>query len=120
MGTRLDRFRLRRPRERGWYTVVPAVKQSIQQTSAGMATYGEESMEDVIGDSLSARRFTRLLLGTFAVLALGARRCGHLRRDVLHGHANDARHWYRWRSAPTAAPCSAPFWEARCAWPVPA
>jgi predicted permease len=52
------------------YTVVPAVKQSIQQTSAGMATFGEESMEDVIGDSLTARRFTRLLLGTFAVLAL--------------------------------------------------
>ncbi len=52
------------------YSVVPAVKQSVQQTSANMVTFGEESMEDVIGDSLSARRFTRLLLGTFAVLAL--------------------------------------------------
>jgi putative ABC transport system permease protein len=52
------------------YTVVPAVKQSVQQTSANMVTFGEESMEDVIGNSLSARRFTRLLLGTFAVLAL--------------------------------------------------
>ncbi len=52
------------------YAVVPVVKQSVQQTSANMVTFGEESMEDVIGDSLSARRFTRLLLGTFAVLAL--------------------------------------------------
>jgi predicted permease len=52
------------------YAVVPAVKQSVQQTSANMVTFGEESMEDVIGNSLSARRFTRLLLGTFAVLAL--------------------------------------------------
>ncbi len=52
------------------YAVVPAIKRSVQQTSASMATFGEESMEDVIGDSLSARRFTRLLLGTFALLAL--------------------------------------------------
>jgi predicted permease len=52
------------------YAVVPAVKRAVQQTSASMVPYGEESMPDVIGDSLSARRFTRLLLGTFAVLAL--------------------------------------------------
>jgi predicted permease len=52
------------------YSVIPAVKQSVQQTSASMATFGEKSMEDVIGDSLTARRFTRLLLGTFALLAL--------------------------------------------------
>jgi predicted permease len=52
------------------YSVVPMVKQAVQQTGASMVTFGEESMEDVIGDSLSARRFTRLLLGTFAILAL--------------------------------------------------
>jgi putative ABC transport system permease protein len=52
------------------HAVIPAVKQAVQQTSASMATFGEESMEDVIGDSLSARRFTRLLLATFAFLAL--------------------------------------------------
>ncbi|HEX3704771.1 MAG TPA: ABC transporter permease [Vicinamibacterales bacterium] len=52
------------------YAVVPSVKQSVQQTSANMVTFGEQSREDVIGDSLSARRFTRLLLGTFAALAL--------------------------------------------------
>jgi len=32
--------------------------------------YGEQTMQNVISDSLSARRFTRLLLGTFAALAL--------------------------------------------------
>jgi len=52
------------------YAVVPAVKQSVQQTSASMVTFSERSMEDVIGNSLSARRFTRLLLATFAALAL--------------------------------------------------
>ena len=35
-----------------------------------MVMYGEQRMQDVISDSLSARRFTRLLLGTFAALAL--------------------------------------------------
>jgi len=35
-----------------------------------MVMYGEQSMQAVISDSQSARRFTRLLLGTFAALAL--------------------------------------------------
>ncbi len=35
-----------------------------------MVMFGEQTMQDVINDSLSARRFTRLLLGTFALLAL--------------------------------------------------
>ena len=52
------------------YLIVPALKQAIGQISGNMVMYNEESMQDVISDSLSARRFTRLLLGTFAVLAL--------------------------------------------------
>jgi ABC-type antimicrobial peptide transport system permease subunit len=52
------------------YRLVPALKQAIGQISGNMVMYKEESMQDVISDSLSARRFTRLLLGTFAVLAL--------------------------------------------------
>jgi putative ABC transport system permease protein len=35
-----------------------------------MVTFNEQSMQDIISDSLSARRFTRGLLGTFAILAL--------------------------------------------------
>jgi len=35
-----------------------------------MVSFNEESMQDVISDSLLARRFTRMLLGVFAALAL--------------------------------------------------
>jgi len=52
------------------YRVVAGMKQAIAEVSANMVLFGEHSMEDVISDSLSARRFTRLLLGTFALLAL--------------------------------------------------
>jgi predicted permease len=52
------------------YAVVPSVKRAITEINGDMVMYGEESMADVIGNSLSARRFTRLLLGAFAALAL--------------------------------------------------
>jgi predicted permease len=50
--------------------LVPALKQAIGAVSGNMVMFGEQSMQEVIDDSLSARRFTRLLLGTFAALAL--------------------------------------------------
>ena len=52
------------------YALVPALERSIAGINGKMVAYGEESMVDVIGNSLSARRFTRLLLGAFAALAL--------------------------------------------------
>jgi ABC-type antimicrobial peptide transport system permease subunit len=52
------------------YLLVPALKQAVREVSANMVMFGEQSMLDVISNSLSARRFTRLLLGTFAGLAL--------------------------------------------------
>jgi predicted permease len=52
------------------YAVVPGLKRTIAGINGKMVTYAEESMQDVISDSLAARRFTRLLLGTFALLAL--------------------------------------------------
>src|SRR5262245_26611538 len=52
------------------YGLLPAVRQAITEVSPNMVLYGGQSMENVINDSLSARRFTRLLLGTFAILAL--------------------------------------------------
>jgi len=52
------------------YAVVPGLKHTVSDINGKMVAYGEESMQDVISDSLAARRFTRLLLGTFAVLAL--------------------------------------------------
>jgi predicted permease len=52
------------------YAVAPALRQAVGQVSANMVMFGEQSMQDVISNSLSARRFTRLLLGSFALLAL--------------------------------------------------
>jgi len=50
--------------------VAPALKQAVGRVSGNMVMFGEQSMRDVISNSLSARRFTRLLLGSFAILAL--------------------------------------------------
>jgi putative ABC transport system permease protein len=52
------------------FAVVPALKQTVSHISGNMVMFGEQSMGEVISNSLSARRFTRLLLGSFAVLAL--------------------------------------------------
>jgi predicted permease len=52
------------------YALVPAVERTIAAINGKMVAYGEESMQDVIGNTLSARRFTRLLLGVFAALAV--------------------------------------------------
>lgn len=52
------------------YAVVPTLKRTVNVINGKMVTFNEESMEDVIKDSLTARRFTRLLLGVFAALAM--------------------------------------------------
>lgn len=52
------------------YSVVPALKHRVNEINANMLSYDEQSMEDVIRDSLLARRFTRMLLGVFAALAI--------------------------------------------------
>ncbi|HKD92025.1 MAG TPA: ABC transporter permease [Terriglobales bacterium] len=52
------------------YTLVPAFRHTVSDINGRMVMYGAESMEDNIKDLLAARRFTRLLLGVFAGLAL--------------------------------------------------
>jgi predicted permease len=52
------------------YSVVPTLKRTVTQINGKMVSYDEESMDDLIKDSLATRRFTRLLLGVFALLAL--------------------------------------------------
>jgi len=52
------------------YSVVPALKRSVNAISSNMVSFDEQSMEDVIRDSLLARRFTRMLLAVFAGLAM--------------------------------------------------
>ena len=50
--------------------LVSTIKRTIADINGKMVMFGAESMEDNIKDSLSSRRFTRLLLGVFAGLAL--------------------------------------------------
>jgi predicted permease len=52
------------------YALNDVLKRTISAINGRMVMFGSESMEDNIKDSLSSRRFTRLLLGVFAVLAL--------------------------------------------------
>jgi predicted permease len=52
------------------YALAAALRQAVGQVSSNMVMFNEQSMEDIISNSLSARRFTRLLLGIFALLAL--------------------------------------------------
>lgn len=52
------------------YAVVPALKLTVNGINSNMVSYNEQSMDDVIRDSLLARRFTRMLLAVFAALAM--------------------------------------------------
>ena len=52
------------------YAVAPTLKRIVAEMNSRMVMYGEESMPDLIKDSLAARRLARLLLGVFALLAL--------------------------------------------------
>ncbi|MGH9676998.1 MAG: FtsX-like permease family protein, partial [Candidatus Acidiferrum sp.] len=47
-----------------------AIRSSLQQMNSEQVVYGFESMESIIADSLGTRRFTMILLGVFAALAL--------------------------------------------------
>ena len=52
------------------YSVVPTLKRTVNRINGDMVSFNELSMEDVIRDSLLARRFTRMLLAVFAGLAM--------------------------------------------------
>jgi putative ABC transport system permease protein len=52
------------------YALVPTLKSVVGDINGKMVLYNPESMQDVINDSLSARRYTRMLLMIFAGLAL--------------------------------------------------
>ena len=52
------------------YGLVPTLKRATNRVNGKMVMFAERSMEDVIEDSLGARRFTRLVLAIFAGLAL--------------------------------------------------
>jgi putative ABC transport system permease protein len=52
------------------HTLVPQLKSAVSGINGRMVFFGEETMNEIISDSLATRRFTRLLLGIFAGLAL--------------------------------------------------
>ena len=49
---------------------VSAVRQALERYNSQLVTYDTETMESIISDSLAARRFSMVLLGIFACLAL--------------------------------------------------
>jgi len=46
------------------------IKRAVYAGNPDMTLYGAETMEEIINDSLSQKRLTRMLLASFAVLAL--------------------------------------------------
>ena len=50
--------------------LVGAIRHTIEKINSQEVMFGAESMDQVISDSLAARRFSMILLGVFAVLAL--------------------------------------------------
>jgi predicted permease len=50
--------------------LLDAIRATSRQMSSQQVIYGAQTMEQIISDSLSARRFAMVLLGIFAVLAL--------------------------------------------------
>ena len=52
------------------HALVPTFKRTISGINGKMVLFGEETFSEIISDSLAARRFTQLLLGVFAGLAL--------------------------------------------------
>ncbi len=51
-------------------TLLDAIRRTSQQMSSQQVIYGAQTMDQIISDSLAARRFSMILLGVFAALAL--------------------------------------------------
>lgn len=52
------------------YASVPALRRAINAVDGNMVMFGEQGMENIIASSQGPRRFTQLVLGMFAGLAL--------------------------------------------------
>ena len=50
--------------------LTPAIRRAVEQMNSQQVMYGAETMDDIIADSLAARRFGMALLGVFALIAL--------------------------------------------------
>ena len=50
--------------------VFDSIRQSVQQVNSEQVVYGAQTMPEVISDSTATRRFSAILLGSFAIAAL--------------------------------------------------
>jgi predicted permease len=50
--------------------VAPVVRATMAKMNSNEVVYGVQTMDEIVADSLAARRFSMILLGVFAVLAL--------------------------------------------------
>lgn len=50
--------------------VLDSLRRAIKQVSSDQVLFGEETMENIVADSLASRRFAMIMLGGFAALAL--------------------------------------------------
>jgi ABC-type antimicrobial peptide transport system permease subunit len=50
--------------------VFDSIRRSVQQVNSEQVVYGAQTMPEVISDSTAARRFSAILLGSFALVAL--------------------------------------------------
>ncbi len=57
-------------RIRGSAAVFPTIRETVEKMNGENVLYGAKSLEEVVGDSMAARRFTMVLLSVFAALAL--------------------------------------------------
>ena len=50
--------------------IIESIRDTSQKMNSEQVVYGEQTMEEIISDSISDRKFWMILLGTFAALAL--------------------------------------------------
>jgi predicted permease len=50
--------------------MIASIRDTSRQMNSEQVVYGEQTMEEIISDSISDRKFSMVLLGTFAALAL--------------------------------------------------
>lgn len=50
--------------------IIEAIRQAVRRRSSGQVMYGAQTMEEIISETLAARRFSMILLGVFGGVAL--------------------------------------------------
>jgi ABC-type antimicrobial peptide transport system permease subunit len=50
--------------------IIDSIRNTSRQMNSEQVVYGEQTMDEIISDSISDRKFSMVLLGTFAALAL--------------------------------------------------